>query len=29
MSDHAEVRMLASGGHQRLGTPSVVREQAA
>lgn len=29
ISDHGEVRMLASGGHQRLGTPSVVREQAA
>ncbi|MET7343472.1 DUF6296 family protein [Streptomyces sp. NPDC087866] len=29
ISDHEEVRMLASGGHQRLGTPVAVREQAA
>ncbi|MCX0246945.1 DUF6296 family protein [Streptomyces sp. NPDC048567] len=29
ISDHAEVRMLASGGHQHLGAPMVVREDAA
>ncbi|MFJ7196619.1 MULTISPECIES: DUF6296 family protein [unclassified Streptomyces] len=26
ISDRGEVRMLASGGHQSLGTPLVVRE---
>lgn len=28
ISDHGEVRMLASGGHQLLGTPLVVPEPA-
>lgn len=29
ISERGEVRMLASGGHQRLGTPLVVREPSA
>ncbi|WNI21613.1 DUF6296 family protein [Streptomyces sp. ITFR-16] len=29
ISERGEVRMLASGGHQRLGTPLVVPEPAA